>query len=670
MKTKLYFSILMCTCLAACTQPQESGFDLANFDKSVRPQDDFYRYVNGTWLANTEIPADKSNYGSFSILYDESEENLRAIIEESANKQDKEPGSDEQKVGDFYQSYLDTIRVEELGVTPIEDELKQIANLKNKKDVLKHMAYLQKIGVQIPVAIGIDQDMKKSDTYIVYLHQSGLGLPDRDYYFQAAAKFKTIREKYKAYITRLFNLAGQTGAEAAAARIMEVEMEIAKNHWTRIENRDRDKTYNKYDMTKLSSLTPAFDWRLFLSEAGLKDGSLIVRQPSYLQEFNTIFNLVSTADWRTYLTWKVLDGAATLLSDDFVNAKFEFRGKTLSGIEVNRPRWKRAVNAVNATMGEVVGRIYVARHFKPAAKKRMESLVENLKFSFSEGLNRLEWMGEGTKKEALAKLDKFTTKIGYPNRWKDYSKLEVRPDDLAGNFRRSNLVEYEREIEKLGQPIDREEWFMTPQQVNAYYNPPMNEIVFPAAILQPPFFNMAADNAVNYGGIGAVIGHEVSHGFDDQGRKSDGNGNLREWWTEEDEKEFSKRAQVMIDQYDAYNPIDSLHVKGGLTLGENIADLAGLTLAFRAYKKSLNGKPAAVIDGFTGEQRVFIGWAQVWRRLYRDDELRRRLLTDPHSPSQYRCNGIVSNMPEFYAAFDVKEGDGLYQTEEQRVKIW
>ncbi|RMF57127.1 MAG: M13 family peptidase, partial [Calditrichaeota bacterium] len=649
MRKVLSTFVMLTLFLSACQKKPRSGVELANFDKSVRPQDNFYEYVNGTWLKKIEIPADKSNYGAFTELFDEAEKNLRKIIEDAAKKPNKEEGSDEQKVGDFYLSYMDTALVEEAGLKPLESDLARIQSVKSRKDLVQLMGYLQEIGVQRPISFFVNQDAKKSDQYIGYLNQSGLGLPDRDYYLNESEKFKTIREKYVKYIEKIFTLAGQPDPAAKAKRIMEIETEIAHNHWTRVQNRDRDKTYNKYKVSELKKLAPSFDWPRFLDAAGVANAeAVVVRQPSYIKAFNSIFRLVSVDDWKTYYTWKLLNSSASLLTNDFVQANFDFYGKTLRGIKQIRPRWKRAVSAVNRSLGEVLGRIYVSKYFKPEAKQRMDQLVANLKAAFKERLEQLDWMSEETKKQALDKLAKFHTKIGYPSKWKDYSKLVVKPDELVGNVKRSNMVEYHRMIDKLGKPIDREEWFMTPQTVNAYYNPPMNEIVFPAAILQPPFFNPAADDAINYGGIGAVIGHEISHGFDDQGRKSDGDGNLREWWTKEDEQKFKERAQVMVDEYNAFTPIDSMHVNGRLTLGENIADLAGLTVAYHAYKMALNGKEAPVLDGFTGDQRFFIGWAQVWRRKYRDDELRRRLLTDPHSPSQYRCIGVVSDTPEFY----------------------
>jgi endothelin-converting enzyme len=666
----LIFSLIVFLILS-CSKAPESGIDFTGFDKTARVQEDFYQYINGTWLEKTEIPADKSNYGSFNILLDKAQEDLKTIVEDAAYSDNKTEGSDEQKVGDFYLSYMDSALVENIRLAPLMDEIERIKAVNNKDELLKLMAYFKKVGVQVPFSFWINQDLKQSDQYISYVSQSGLGLPDRDYYFKVDQKFKDIRQKYVEYIKKIFMLANIDGAVQKSSRIVEIETELATKHWTRVENRDRDKTYNKLTIQELNKLTPSFNWSAYINEADIANvDAMIVRQPSYFEHFGRIYKKVSVEDWKDYLTFKLLSGSASLLSKDFVDLRFDFYSKTLSGIEKNLPRWKRAIDAIDNVLGEVVGKVYVKKHFKPEAKVRMVGLVENLRKSYSERIKLLDWMSAETKQEALKKLSKFNAKIGYPDKWKDYSKLVIKKNDLVGNFRRSNLVEYQREIDKLGNPIDRDEWFMTPQTVNAYYNPTMNEVVFPAAILQPPFFNMAADDAVNYGGIGAVIGHELTHGFDDQGRKSDGEGNLRDWWTEEDGKKFKGRADVMVEQYNQFTPVDTMHVNGKLTLGENIADLGGLTISYYAYHMSLNGKEGPIIDSMTGDQRFFAGWAQVWRRKYRDAEMRRRILTDPHSPSRYRVIGIVSNMPEFYAAFDVSEKDKLYRSEQERVKIW
>lgn len=651
------------------TQPLSLGVETSNFDEAVRAQDDFYRYVNGTWLANTEIPADKSNYGSFIELADKAERDMRNIIETAANAEFKAPGTDQQKVGDFYLSFMDSVRIEDLGLSPIQGDLADVDAIASHEDLIRYIAHNQKRGINDPFVIFVNQDAKNATEYILYLHHTGLGLPDRDYYFDE--QFAETRDSYVAHIENMATLAGWEDGAAIAQTIMGLETRLAEHHWTRVQNRDRNAVYNKYTLAEASELTPNIDWSIFLETAGIAAAeSFIVRQPSYFEALNTILAEVPVEDWKTYFRFKVLSNAAPYLPAQYVDANFDFYGRTLSGTEQNRPRWKRAVSGTNGVLGEMVGKLYVDEHFQPEAKARMDEMVQNLSDAFKTAINELEWMSGETKGQAQGKLAKFTPKIGYPNKWKDYSNLEVRPDDLLGNMKRSGEVEYQRMIDKLGQPIDRDEWFMTPQTVNAYYNPSMNEIVFPAAILQPPFFNVEADDAVNYGAIGAVIGHEFSHGFDDQGRKSDGDGNLRDWWTEQDAEEFQQRAAVLGEQYSGFSPIEGMNVNGDLTMGENIGDLAGLTMAYKAYKLSLDGEEAPVIDGFTGDQRFFLGWAQVWRRKYREDELKRRLVTDPHSPSEYRTNGIVANMPEFYEAFNIQEGDGMYRTPEERVKIW
>ncbi|MCZ6499306.1 MAG: hypothetical protein O6844_02295 [Gammaproteobacteria bacterium] len=673
--------ILCALILAACTQETDqpvvankaltSGIEPANFDTTVRPQDDFYRYANGTWLENTQIPEDKSNYGSFTALADGAEENLRVLIEEAAADENKEAGSDAQKVGDFYLSFMNEEAVEAAGTTPLVEPLAQIDGIETSADVVAYIGASQRMGLTNPFVLFVNQDSKDSTMYAAFMHQTGLGLPNRDYYLEDDERFVTLREKYRDYVKTMYGLAGLEGGESAGQTVLDIETAIAEAHWTQVQNRQRDKLYNPYDVDGANELTPGFDWNIFLDAAGLDPArDFIVRQPSYFSALGNMVVETPVDDWKTYFRFKLLDAAAPYLSEAFVEASFDMGGRAVQGIEQNQPRWKRAVQATDENVGELAGKMYVAKHFPPESKVRMNAMIENLREVFIEAINELEWMGELTKEQAQDKLARFNTKIGYPDKWRDYSSLDIVADDLAGNIMRSNASQYDRMIGKLGGPIDRTEWFMTPQTVNAYYNPPMNEIVFPAAILQPPFFNVGADDAVNYGGIGGVIGHEFSHGFDDQGRKTDGDGNLRDWWTEEDATEFKARAQGLVDQYAGYSPLEGEHLNGELTLGENIGDLAGLTMAYRAYKHSLGGKEAPVIDGFTGDQRFFLGWAQVWARKYRDKELLRRLKIDPHSPSEYRANGTVSNIPEFYAAFDVQEGDGMYLADEVRVKIW
>ncbi|HEX7029638.1 MAG TPA: M13 family metallopeptidase [Gammaproteobacteria bacterium] len=655
---------------AAAEKPLMSGIDMSTFDETVRPQDDFFAYVNGGWLATTEIPADKSNYGSFNILADQAEADLRAIIEAAAAT-DAAAGTDAQKVGDFYASFMDEARVESLGIKPVQPQLDAIAAVENHEQVLAQLANLFTLGVETPIGAYIGADAKNSTQYAMVLWQSGLGLPDRDYYLSDAEKFVKLRDAYLAHVERMLAMTGHENPAEAAKNILALEKSFAENHWTRVENRDDNKTYNKIAVADLETELAGFDWTRFLEQAGAGEAeAVIVSQPSYFAAFADAFRDVPVSTWRDYMTFHTISEFAPLLSKEFVQADFDFYGKTLSGIEENRPRWKRGVDVVESALGEVVGKLYVEKHFSPEAKARMVEMVDNLLATFDAAIDELEWMGPETKKAAHEKLSKFTVKIGYPDKWKDYSALKVVEGDLVGNVIRSREVEYARELAKLGEPVDKSEWFMTPQTVNAYYNPTTNEIAFPAAILQPPFFNMAADDAVNYGGIGAVIGHEISHGFDDSGADYDGDGNLRNWWTEQDLEEFNARGAALAAQYDAFSPIEGMHVNGKLTLGENIGDLSGLTIAYQAYHRSLNGEEAPVIAGLTGDQRFFMGWAQVWRRKYREEELINRLKTDPHSPSRYRTNGVVRNMPAFYKAFDVTEGDAMYLAPEKRVKLW
>ncbi|GHA91459.1 M13 family metallopeptidase [Shewanella indica] len=668
--------------LASCASQQapqsqaevkkDSGIELENFDHQVRHQDDFYYSVNGKWLATTPIPADKSNYGAFSVLYEESQAALKQIIEEAAAKPNKAEGSVEQKIGDFYAAYMDTTLTDQLGIAPLKGQLADIAKTASHADVAALMGKLLTDGSGIPFGFYVNNDAKNSSQYGVYLYQSGLTLPDRDYYLKDDPKFVANREAMREYVRKLMSAAGYPHADAAAANVANIELFIAQSQWSRVESRDANKAYNKMSLKELQQLMGGFDFDGFAKAAGLsgKTQDVIVRQPSYFEKLGAEFGKFPVSAWQDYLAFHLVDSYAGLLSQQFVDLHFDFHSKTLMGIQEQKPRWKRAVDGADQVIGELVGKEYVARHFQPEAKARMESMIKNLIKGFEVSINELEWMTPETKKAAQEKLSKFTYKIGYPDKWKDYSNLEIKADDLVGNYQRYARFEYQDMLAKLGKPIDRTEWHMTPQTVNAYYNPVMNEIVFPAAILQPPFFNMEADDAVNYGGIGAVIGHEISHGFDDQGAKYDGDGNLRNWWTDKDREEFQKRGAQLSAQYSQFEALPGKFVNGDLTLGENIGDLGGLTVALRSYHLSLNGKEAPVMDGLSGDQRFFVGWSQVWRRNYRDEELGRRLLTDPHSPSHYRAMGTPRNVEGFYKAFDLKPTDKMYLSEEDRVKIW
>lgn len=658
-----------CAGSRATSSGTQAGVDAATLSSTVRPQDDFFQYVNRQWLEKTEIPADRAEYGSFAEVGERSESQLKAIVDSLAkDTSPSDPGV--RKVADFYRSYMDTARIEALGVKPIQALLDQVDGIEDKKALARMFGALDRIGVPAPVELFVNQDAKNSTAYIAYLEQSGLGLPDRDFYFKDSESMVRVRKAYRTYVDRLRALTASK-PDVSTETLMQLEKKLAEAHWLRVALRDPEKVYNKRTAAALQAMTPALDWAQYFHGARVKSpASVIVRQPSFLESLSTIVADTPLNVWRAYLKLRIADTFASHLDKRFVDAHFDFRQKVLSGQKEPRPRWKRAVRALDEVLGEALGRVYVKKHFPPEAKARMQTLVDNLIKGFGAGIDGLEWMTDETKAQAKVKLSKFVTKIGYPEKWRDYSALEISADDLVGNTQRGQAFEHDRRVNLLGGPIDRGEWFMRPYTVNAYYNSRMNEIVFPAAILQPPFFDLSADDAINYGAIGAAIGHELSHGFDDQGRKSDGDGNLRDWWSKQDADEFNKRAEQMVEQYNAYEPLPGKKVNGKLTLGENIGDLGGLTIAYRAYRLSLGGKEAPVIDGLTGDQRFFIGWAQVWRRKYRDAELERRLIVDPHSPAKFRVIGILSNMPEFYRVYEVKEGDGMYLPPERRIKIW
>ncbi|AWB66643.1 peptidase M13 [Saccharobesus litoralis] len=652
-----------------------SGIDKQNMDLAIRPQDDFYRYVNGTWLKTTTIPADKSNYGAFTTLVENSQLALREIIEQAASNTEAAIGSEQKKLGDFYNAYMDLATAERKGIAPIQQELTAIQKVTNHTQLTLVFALLDKSGVKTPFGWYVNNDAKQSTVNALYVLQSGLGMPDRDYYLKDADKFNKIRQSYLTYVQDMLVSANynQTGqAELAAQQVIELETKLAQVQWTRVQSRNADKRYNKLEKAQLNKLLGAnFDWNLFAEQVGFAHAdTVIVAQPSFFEGVGQLLISESIEVWQAYLTFHVINSKAKLLNKDLVDRHFAFHSKVISGIEQQKPRWKKAVDSADDVLGEMVGKLYVEKHFKPEAKQRMQELVANLIQAFDSSIDNLAWMSPATKQAAKLKLSKFTPKIGYPDKWKDYSNLTIKADDLVGNFVRYNQWLTQEYVSRIGKPVDRSEWFMTPQTVNAYFNPVNNEIVFPAAILQPPFFNLEAEDAVNYGAIGAVIGHEIGHGFDDQGAKYNGDGNLQNWWSQNDLNEFQARGRTLVEQFNGYKPFRDVRVNGKLTLGENIGDLGGLTVALKAYLLSLNGKPAPEIDGFSGTQRFFMGWGQIWRRLYREPELRRRLVTDPHSPSEYRVKGIVPNIPEFYQAFDVKAGDGMYIAPENRVKIW
>ncbi|WP_175041682.1 M13 family metallopeptidase [Duganella vulcania] len=657
---------------AADTAPV-SGIDTQYIDAGVRPQDDFYRYLNGGWLKTAQIPEDKSSWGTFAKLRDDVLPQLRAIIEAAEADKTRKAGGDAQKIGDMYASFMDEKKLESLGVKPLAGELNRIRAIKDKKAFPMLIAHLSEIGVSAPYGLYVSQDARESTRYAVGISQSGLGLPDRDYYLKKDdAKLAGTLVKYEAHVARILALGGDKHAAASAKAVVALETALAEAQWTKVENRDPVKRYNKMPIAKLAELAPGYDWQHALAAAGVanKIDYVIVNQPSYLGGFNAVLDKTDLATWKSYFEWQLLRRASPYLSKDFADANFDFYSTVLTGVAVKPPRWKSAVGLVENSLGEVLGKLYVGQYFPPERKARMEELVKNLLASYKTSIDTLDWMSPETKQQAQAKLAKFTPKIGYPNKWRDYSSLAIVKGDLVGNAMRASVFGHQRMINKLGKPVDREEWGMTPQTINAYYNSTMNEIVFPAAILQPPFFDARADDAVNYGAIGAVIGHEISHGFDDKGSQSDGDGNLRDWWTKEDRANFKAKADALVKQYDGYSPIKGYHVNGALTLGENIADNSGVAIAYKAYKLSLGGKEAPVIDGLTGDQRFYMGFAQVWRSKTRDEQQIMLIKTDPHSPGQFRANGTMVNQPGFYEAFGVKPGDQMYVAPEQRVIIW
>ncbi len=650
--------------------PKHSGLLAEHMNLDVRPGDDFNAFVNGGWIDKAEIPADKPGYGIDIMLRDQSQEHVKTIIEESAAG-DFAKGSDEQKVGDLYASYMDMATRNKLGVSPLQAEFEKIDALKDRQELAVYFAEANKLGISMPFSLNQYADLKDPKHYMMYTYQGGLGLPDREFYFLHDEKSEEIRAKYVEHIEKMFDLAGLADGAAAADMVMALESGIAEEHMKKEQTRDLAGNYHSMTTTELADLMPQFAWDAYLTEAGIADiDNVVVFMVDYQKALDDIIQDTSMDDWKTYLKWSALNSTAGLLNEALDLQNFEFYSKTLRGIEEPLPLWRRAVSAVNGNLGEVVGKVYVSRHFSPEAKAKMQDLVGNLIKAYEIIIKELDWMGETTRVQALDKLSKFTPKIGYPDKWKDYSKLQIESHDLLGNMHRSALMVYERNLERQGGPVDRTEWGMTPQTVNAYYSPALNEIVFPAAILQPPYFDLTAEDAVNYGGIGAIIGHEIGHGFDDKGSTFDGDGVLRNWWTDEDREEFDTRTAKLVDQYSAFQPFDDLNVNGEFTLGENIGDLGGLSIGLLAYKISLQGKEPPVMDGYTGWQRVFLGYAQAWRYKYRDEALRNQINTDPHSPRMYRVNGVVRNVPEFYEAFDIAATDALYLPPEERVKIW
>jgi len=645
------------------------GVELANMDKSVKPGDNFFKYVNGTWLKNTEIPADQSNYGAFNMLRDRSEDRVKAVIEDLA-KMTSETGSVEQKIGDLYASFMDTDTIEAKGLAPIKADLAAISALDNHKAVAAMMGD-PAMGVRSPFGGFVNTDAKNPDVYIFYLSQAGLGMPNRGYYLDDDEKSVGLRADYMTFLTTMLSASGADNIASRVQAVMDFETEMAKVHWEPAKRRNRDLTYNKMTKAELLEYAPGFDWITMIESSGMGgEDEFILRENDAIQGLAKIFADTPMDVLKDYMTIHYLSGNSAYLPSNIDAASFAFYGKALRGTETQRDRWKRGVSVVNRNLGEAIGQVYVKRHFPPVAKAQMDDLIENLRAAFKDGIDNLEWMGADTKVEAHDKLAKFYAKIGYPKNWKDYSTLSVDKNDLIGTMKSANVWQWNDMVSKLGGPINKGEWFMTPQTVNAYYNPGFNEIVFPAAILQAPFFDPNADPAVNYGGIGAVIGHEMGHGFDDQGAKSDGDGKQRNWWSEADQAAFKAKSAALVAQYDQFEPLPGEHINGQLSLGENIGDLTGITMAYAAYKKSLGGKPAPMIDGYTGDQRFFLAYGQIWQRKFRDEAMRTQLKNGPHSPGEYRANGIVRNFDGWYEAFDVQPGDVLYLAPEDRVKIW
>ena len=655
--------------MTTSTRPTRTGLDLQWRDTATRPQDDLFQHVNGQWLRTHEIPADRSQDGAFYALRDRAEEDVRAIVEEAGSQ----PGEDARKIADLYGSFMDVERIEAAGTAPLRPLLDDVAGATDKAALAAVLGRRQREGLSSLFGAFVSTDAKDSTRYLVHLSQSGLGLPDEAYYREDA--YAEIRTKYVEHLARLAELVGLPDPDGLAATVMELETALAAVSWDRVTNRDAEKTYTLMTLGELREHAPEFDWDPWLEALGAPAGAfdeVVVRQPSFVAAAAELWVQRPLEQWQAWLAIRTASASADHLNEAVVEEDFGFYGRTLSGTPQLRERWKRGVGLVEGALGEAVGRLYVERHFPASAKERMVTLVANLVEAYRQSISQLDWMSPETRQRALEKLERFTPKIGYPDEWKDYSALEIAADDLLGNVRRAGAWRTDDELAKIGKPVDRNEWFMTPQTVNAYYNPRMNEIVFPAAILQPPFFDPEADDAANYGGIGAVIGHEIGHGFDDQGSKYDGDGNMTDWWEPTDRTEFERRADALIKQYGDLSPagLPDHKVNGALTVGENIGDLGGLTIAIKAYKIATDGSEPPVLDGLTGLQRVLIGWAQVWRAVTREAEAVRRLAIDPHSPPDLRCNAVVTNLDAFHEAFDVQESDALYTPPDLRVRIW
>jgi putative endopeptidase len=645
-----------------------SGVQTADMDTAIRAQDDLFGHSNGAWLRTVQIPADRARYGVDVMMTEQSLSQMRGLIEKTRNATDPEA----RKVGDLYASFMDEPRIEREGVKPLQPELDSIAAIKSITELGAVMARLDRLGVGTPISMFIAPDAKRSTRYALYLSQDGLGMPDRDYYLSKDAKLVDFRMKYREHVAKMLRLLGDAGAAQEADHILALETAIAKIEWTQVANRDPQKTYNPRSQPQLRQMTPAVDWDAYLTNAGIRGPLpvMIVSQPSYLHDLSALLKGTPLPTWKEYFRYRLLSSNAPYLSSAFVDEDFAFRQGVLRGTPKNQERWKRGCELVDDLVGEASGKLYVEKYFPPKAKARIDELVGNLLKAYAQSVDQLSWMSEATKVEARAKLRKINVKVGYPKRWRDYSKLVISPDDLLGNVWRAVQFESDRKLSQLGGPVDRDEWQMTTPTVNAYYEPTLNEIVFPAGILQMPVFNADAEDAFNYGATGATIGHEISHGFDDEGSQFDSDGNLRDWWTKEDHAKFKAKTDKLIKEYDAFEPVQGFHVNGALTLGENIADIAGIEIAYKAYLASLNGRAPPVIDGMTANQRFYIGYAQSWLDKTRDDALIAQIKSNPHAPEKYRVNGVVVHMPSFYDTFDVKSDDKMYLKPEDRVTLW
>ncbi len=666
------FTLAAVAAALALSTGARAEVDPKNFDLSVKPQDDFYRYANGTWLKNTAIPADQSRWGAFNQLIEDNQKSLQTICERVA-KSDAPAGSIERRVGDFYASGMDDGAINAAGTTPLQPELDRLMAIKTPADVLKAIAHLQSFGVGCGFRFGSAPDLKQSDMEIANLAQGGLGLPERGYYFDDDEKSQKIRQQYLAHMVHMFELLGQPheAAQADAQAVMALETRLAIDSLKRVELRDPYRSYHKMKLSDAAAKTPGIDFKLFFAERGAPAFDEInLAHPEFFVGFQSALNETPAAVWQAYLRWHLVRYAAPYLSDPFVQENFDFNDKTLTGLTELKARWKRVVAVVDNEIGEDLGQIYVKQNFSPEAKARMAKLVEDLRASLGDRIKALTWMDEPTRARALEKLKSFGVKIAYPDTWRDYSSVAVSRDSYLGNVMRADAFEVTRRLKRIGQPVDKTEWGMTPPTVNAYYRSTSNEIVFPAGILRPPFFDFNADDAVNYGGIGAVIGHEMTHGFDDQGAKFDAKGNLENWWTDDSTKNFKARTSVIVKQFSGYEPIPGVHVNGELTQGENIADLGGVKIAYYALQKALEGKSREKIDGFTPEQRFFLSYANVWRNNIRPEAVRLRVRTDPHSPGEFRANGPLSNLDEFAQAFDIPEGSPMRRAAADRVTIW